>query len=246
LSTRGVLVAIGLSGLALSYSACSTFDATDDATPDGAVGPDTSAAAPDGGIEAAPLDSGLRPGLSDCGAATPVDLENDPLNCKVCGQACEPGTTCVAGQCTPMTGLVACAFDAGGRKVCEPNDPRHCAATGGACAMNQICTGTDCLFTATVDVTDACAPPLKRCAEGNVDQALKGCYATTTALNCGGCGNTCNPGTECVDGACVPVSPSLIATTVCVAGSCPAGATCCGNPSKSGTQVFCVGGSKCP
>jgi hypothetical protein len=234
-----VLVLVGLSGLPLAHAACSSFDETTNDTPDGSLVPDTSTT-PDGGSEAAPLvDSGLRPGLSDCGAATPVDLQNDPVNCKTCGEKCASGTTCVRGECTPMNGLVACSFDAGGQGACEPNDPRQCAGT--ICGTNQTCSTGVCGLDAS-----ACAPPLVRCAAGTSDQAIFGCYTGKTSLNCGMCGNPCPTGTECVGASCVPIFPSLIATNVCVAGCCPDGTVCCNNPSTTSTQVFCVGGGKCP
>jgi hypothetical protein len=74
----GAVVLAGAWLVALPHVACSAFEASADAV-DGSA-PDTSppeGGAPDG---ATGLDSGLRPGLSDCGTTSPVDLQSDPIN----------------------------------------------------------------------------------------------------------------------------------------------------------------------
>jgi hypothetical protein len=127
-----------------------------------------------------------------CGGAC-VDLQVDPANCGVCGDACPPGILCSLGSCwcECPAGMIVC-----GDCTClnPATDPSNCGACGVACGPNGACVGGAC---------GACKPHFADC-DGN---AGNGCEVDTSsdAKNCGACGALCagpNGAVACIGGTC--------------------------------------------
>lgn len=126
--------------------------------------------------------------LAEC-AGVCVDLDHDPAHCGGCGQACDPGLACLAGQCA-----VACgpgSAECGGACVDLDVDPAHCGACDDACDPGVACVAAACVPTCSEGQTlcgAACVDPMS-------DEA-----------HCGGCDSGCPAGQPCAYGQCVAVA----------------------------------------
>jgi hypothetical protein len=112
------------------------------------------------------------PGFLDCDRdpanGCELDGTTDAKNCGACGRACDPGLSCVAGQCTCLqcniphasAACVAnqCVFSAcnAGWADCNSNltdgcevhtdaDSANCGACGSACPPGKNCSGGQCV-----------------------------------------------------------------------------------------------------
>jgi hypothetical protein len=177
----------------------------------------------DGGTDA--------PSCETCGGAGCVDLTTDSVNCGMCGMACPPGASCMAGSCACSGSLTAC----GGACVDTNSDAMNCGACGNACDMGKFCNVGICGMTC-----------------GTLQTCGASCVDTNTSLtNCGACGNICAAGTTCLDGGCAcpgggtscggkcvdtqtDLSNCGACGKTCAAGQTCAGGSCtCGNSSVS-------------
>lgn len=132
---------------------------------------------------------------------------------------CKESQTCCGGEC------------------CGSSDgfpSRHCCGGKTCCPGNTVCCG------------DRCGPPPNdphlRCCDGRL-------YDTrVNASNCGACGNACDPGEVCRNGACECEGPEC----TCFDRNCPEGQrcftstrqTCSGDPSGD-CQCGCGGFNYC-
>jgi hypothetical protein len=147
-----------------------------------------------------------------------VSTDDDPLNCGFCGNKCDPGVLCWKGACGCPNGFTQCGNDCVNVKA----DDLHC----GAC-------DTPCKAPPIEDPRWICGPGISppntkfrcgdaacalRCDSGfqdcNSDFCGDGCEIDilNDPMNCGACGNACDPGQFCANGVCL----------------CPPGTTRCG------------------
>jgi hypothetical protein len=153
----------------------------------------------------------------DCDGTTDEDTDtsSDAAHCGMCGNACEH--ECCDGACTDVR------FD-------EMNCG-GCGMDGMACGMGQECCGGLCRSPAE------CAGCAEDCSASGTSCCSMACVDTMAdENNCGTCGNTCEAGSFCCGGSCVPESPDSCgqsctacgATDLCCAGGCvPQGALHC-------------------
>ena len=130
-------------------------------------------------------------GTKKCCAATCSDTSADINNCGACGTVCgnKNGTpSCTGGTCQfkCASGFVHCGTGTSG---CESSlsATTSCSACGVSCdttnASMTTCDGTTCGYTCKAGFAD--------CMKNAPD--IDGCETpTNTALDCGGCGNTCD------------------------------------------------------
>jgi hypothetical protein len=140
--------------------------------------------------------SACNMGRGDCDGNTAngceTELDSDPRNCRVCGNACNvPNATaaCIGGGCavgTCNTGFGNC--DGNTQNGCESNlrnNLEHCGACGVSCAFAR----------ATAACTDgACAIAACEQGFGNCDgMTSTGCETSTSnnPAHCGTCGTVC-------------------------------------------------------
>jgi hypothetical protein len=159
------------------------------------------------------------PGFADCdgdldqGCASngcEVFVQDDPLNCGGCGNACKPDETCRS-----TGGTVAClsACETNNLKTClgrcvdTLTDPEHCGGCDAPCPpagpnIQRACTKGIC--------TLGCAPGFGDCNGDPSD----GCETNLLVhpAHCGACGSPCNLalGQPCVEGQCLeqPCDPT--------------------------------------
>jgi hypothetical protein len=185
-------------------------------------------------------------GVSDCPAGfgdcdgdpkngCEVNLAGDPLNCNVCGSACEKANnqpSCVAGACkigTCDANHADCDNDP--KNGCETSivsDPSNCGACGKTCSVTNgtsKCEAKQCKV-------NTCTAPWADCDANGTDCETN---TSTNGSNCGGCGaNGLN---------CNTVYASLNATGQCVASGCQLDkcaanfADCNMNPDADGCEV---------
>ena len=148
-----------------------------------------------------------------------TSTSDDPKNCGFCGNTCKDGELCWRGACGCPNGFTQCGDDC---KNLE-SDNNNCGACGSLCRAPKsdnpawLCgPGLTPANTAWACATAACnlecKPMFGNC---NKDLCADGCEVDLRAdpLNCGGCGNKCDAGQDCIDGTCI----------------CPAGTTRCGD-----------------
>lgn len=167
----------------------------------------------DGGVTTASCASPA----SACGEMC-VDLQNDPMNCGACGQACAAehvnNALCVFGVCgydECAAGYADCDSDIGnGCELPVDADVANCGGCGLVCAPANATTPT-C-------AAGACG--YASCAAGHADcdnDATNGCEVdvTTDDRNCGTCGRSCGVDETCQSGVCTLVCTSPL--TACPA-----------------------------
>ncbi len=163
-----------------------------------------------------------------------VDLLTDSLNCGACNNQCI-GSSCIDGVCQSACG--SGLADCGGQCVDLATDTYHC----GACFSG--CTGVPGPGQSSVGT---CAGGVCRivCLEGYTD-----CFGACVDVlvepsNCGGCGNVCVDGVECIAGVCGGLACQQGLTDcsgACIdLGSDPANCGGCGLVCNSGT---CIAGT---
>jgi hypothetical protein len=152
-------------------------------------------------------------GFASCDGLTKngceVNLNSDPNHCGSCGTVCPgpvpPATCpfqkkCVNGMCAASSCMLPYAdCDGNSANGCETNllnSVENCGVCGLACAPPHA-TGA----------CAACVCAIAQCDAGWADcDGLydNGCETNLAinAANCGGCGNNCNAGQVCHDGAC--------------------------------------------
>jgi hypothetical protein len=145
-----------------------------------------------------------------------------------CPGGCPPGQTCVGGRCVASTcGGAGCPA---GQNCCDGvcidlrNDRENCGACGTVCApQGNACFAGTCACNGAA----ACAAH-QSCCEG------LGCVETlANREHCGGCFQACDPGVECLAGACggscatgcpdVPHGHTACAGTTCAISECDDG-----------------------
>jgi hypothetical protein len=151
-------------------------------------------------------------------------VASNDSNCGQYGKQCNPGNSCISGQCVcPQAGQVSCGF-AG--CVDLTNDANHCGNCQNQCEFGQSCVAgvcqcpvgnTNCqgLCVNTASDPQACGTCQKQCAAGdtcaNGQCACAGtlcqqdqvCADTAhDPLDCGQCGNTCQSRELCSGSKC--------------------------------------------
>ncbi len=163
---------------------------------------------------AAPVCAGGLCGLSRCNVGfancdamaangCEVDTQSNPLHCGMCSRACvlpNAATGCMDSACT----VAACAPNFANCDTIVANgcevDTRTSVANCGACgAMCTLPNATASCMAATCAITTCTA------GFGNCDMLpANGCEValSTTATDCGRCGNACAAGVRCTAGVC--------------------------------------------
>jgi hypothetical protein len=156
-------------------------------------------------------------------------LQNTPLDCGMCGHACNSDETCSGGNCVCRQGLSEC----NGGCVDAMRDANNCGGCGMMCdttlerCVQGVCTATLCSTLGETNCNGACLTA----------QDLQ-----SDPLNCGACGKTCQTNQVCAGGQCRNAFPSPYCMT-CPCAACGANNTCCANGT---TGVICVAGGACP
>lgn len=186
-----------------------------------------------------------------------VSTGDDPKNCGGCGRTCKAGEICWKGACGCPGGFTQCDGE------CKDlqNDDSACGACKVECVAPNAddpqwkcgpmiqppstawgCSGAGCVL--------VCKPPFDNCDH---DLCSNGCETDKRSdpMNCGACGQKCDPGQDCVQGACICPPGTTRCNDRCVepntdvdnCGAC--GNACPGaqDDSANGTPV-CTGG-KC-
>lgn len=123
----------------------------------------------------------------DCGEC--VDTSRHLFHCGACGVVCGQNQDCVGGECRCIAGLSLC----GGNCVNTEEHGQHCGGCEDAEGANCAVQG---LFCSQGVCATECALGLAACGASCVNLA-------TSPGACGSCQNTCEPGQECRDGACL-------------------------------------------
>ena len=155
-------------------------------------------------------------GFSDCngnpGDGCEVSTLCDPKNCGGCGHECPAGVGCLQGQCGCSPGLTLC-----GANDCSTDPVQGCkdldqdSQNCGAC--NNPCPYVDGLppnagIGCQKGKCDAlaCFKPYLDCNNDlQTPGGGDGCETNPSAdpMNCGACGNVCDPGRFCSHGTCL-------------------------------------------
>ena len=129
-----------------------------------------------------------------CGDVLCTDLRFDPEHCGMCGRVCASAEVCLMGRCVPSTRCVTPYYvnvpDGVGssRRTCVPSGI-YDGRCGPGCLVSEVCRGPGmCDYT--------CLPGTVQCGHTCVDLA-------TNLMNCGRCGNVCEPGQVCRSSTCV-------------------------------------------
>jgi hypothetical protein len=185
---------------------------------------------------------GCGPGTSECAVGSEltacVNLQADRYNCGICGRVCPSGTSCSAGQCQSIQcpqGQILC----GSRCVDVSRDSQHC---GGCSATGDSGPDGGTQPPTCVPGQCACTSGRQECPRGEG----AACYdLQNDDQNCGDCGNVCESGETCREGACVTITcpqGSVLCGDRCVVGS-----KCGVNCNESGDGTMCVAGTcQCP
>jgi hypothetical protein len=202
------------------------------------------------------------PGWLDCNG-TCKDVRSDPMNCGICGNACQAGEGCCDGACVPLNTDANCGSchtnltPVGLKKCCMPPGSLVGVPT-------QLGTNNDC-----GDCGDACHKPDMCCPPDQL-HPTHWCGPGPSRQHCGPCGTgpACSAGEECcyfgpaVPGGlsgyrCRNVQTSVsdcggcdrycYPGRVCSAGTCrcPTGQIACGQTLPRGPQFCCNPGRVC-
>jgi hypothetical protein len=185
-------------------------------------------------------------GLTCCLELGPcVDTAKDPNHCGGCGQACEPGLSCVAGVCTGCSASTcAGCCDANGN-CSTGNSPVFCAPSGlagEACGICPVVPATGCTLSLCIGglCSEAPKPNGTSCDDQNACTTAESCKSGS----CVGLAKTCTgPALPCKVYGCIPAT-GLCGYTNAKAGTactidCMTGTTCDG-------AGKCVGGVQAP
>jgi len=123
------------------------------------------------------------------GACT--DLDADPDNCGLCGEACAAGQFCVAGACEDVCPAPLTECD--DRCVDLASSPLACGVCETSCDDTGFCADGVC--------SDGCPDPLLRCGSRCVDPSVD-------PTHCGSCGTMCLADRVCGGGACLVSCPT--------------------------------------
>ena len=141
-------------------------------------------------------------GLAEDGCETRLDTKE---NCGACGNVCDD--VCVQGKCGCPAGQELCADGQCHDLKAERN---NCGACGNVCPAPPSPSPYPASMHIAFDcVQGQCNTPkcAARWADCNFDLGepdSDGCEASTSDRNnCGGCGNVCGPGEDCVGGQCL-------------------------------------------
>ncbi|MCG8417731.1 MAG: hypothetical protein MJE77_07275 [Proteobacteria bacterium] len=138
----------------------------------------------------------------NCGTASTVcgescvDLEANSRHCGACGNACESGQVCSAGQC--VASCPAPFTDCSGACVYTAIDPDHCGGCAQACERFPQslagCVASRCFEAGCEEGFDDC----------NDNLAADGCEINlaSNAAHCGQCGNACFFAEACSSSTC--------------------------------------------
>jgi hypothetical protein len=135
---------------------------------------------------------------------------DDPKNCGACGNACKDGVICWRNACGCPSGFTQCGNDC----VKLDSDNNNCGSCGNVCAAPA--DPSDPKWICGPDVT----PPHTdwSCSDSSCKLQCKGGWGdcdnnfcgdgcetnlASDPQNCGACGHACNPGQECLEGACI-------------------------------------------
>lgn len=124
-----------------------------------------------------------------CGG-TCTNTQTDNNNCGGCGIACAAGQRCSAGSC--VCDGTSCPNGCCSGKACiQPSAQTEsvCGMSGAACAAcggGKTCQSGQC-----------------SCPNGQMSCSNLCVNTSTSSANCGGCGNSCPSGTNCLSGNCV-------------------------------------------
>ena len=139
-----------------------------------------------------------------------VNLQQDSLNCGVCGNACGRAANVTAANCS--TGRCVITQCAPGWADCDGVAANGCERNIATDSLNCGACGNKCPPVANAEIgcsTGRCV--ISQCSPGWADcdgVFANGCERNiaTDSLNCGVCGNKCPVGTTCSGGKCVGAS----------------------------------------
>lgn len=142
------------------------------------------------------------PGATRCGTAC-RNLQSDPANCGACGARCATGRTCVQGACYALQTDITNCGEVGHLCVngesCRSGICRCGLST--TCTAGQYCTGGTCISSG--GGSDPCGSQFfPGCPLGTICCNGSCITSFSNVSNCGSCGNVCDPGELCVNGAC--------------------------------------------
>ncbi len=170
-------------------------------------------------------------GYADCNGlpadGCEVDVANDPANCGMCGSPCSTNhdsPVCTAGVCT-----VTCAAGYGD---CNTNPADGCEVNLETDVLDCGACHHGCSFPSAGAVCSLGVCARSECAAGRGDCdgiPSNGCETdiTTSAANCGACGNACS----------LPHAVPACVSSACVIASCAPGWADCNHNPADGCEV---------
>lgn len=172
-----------------------------------------------------------------------VDLDDDPLHCGGCGNACPAAEHCSGGTCACMPGFTRCGagcYDLEG-------DAEHC----GSCTLRCSSSINKCRAAAPLSgykcTLDEYGCPTGRSVCARADASDHCFRLDRDEKNCGACGKACASGELCVGGTCRAFLPALgcSSTSSCDCSWLAPGASAC--PAlPGGASPICVASGTCP
>src|SRR5690606_14155857 len=115
-------------------------------------------------------------GQTCCPGVGCAPLDVDPLSCGACGVTCQPGETCVSGECRcgngTQCGPAESCCGLPGSEQCVPTGDPACDCAGEPCGSAEKC-----------------------CAANDTCQSLRSDHG-----NCGACGTMCTDDEVCLAG----------------------------------------------